>query len=188
MTPEEKLCSRTWRLGHSAWLLWSILGMGLVTWVGFLINGVRIKSRKWIVAAGFWALFVVVYMVFFAGIETGTKANPANTPAANVAGGYLVFGWIAGIVHSMVWRREWLRRRASLDDTPWYGSETASASQAASPSIPGASPTTESIDSLLRNPGSSGAALSQPAEGRSDQTPPESYGPVPPTQGRRLDI
>jgi hypothetical protein len=62
MTPEEKLCSRWWRLGHSAWLLISILSVGIFTWVGFLFIGIQAKNRYWLISAGGWGLATLVYI------------------------------------------------------------------------------------------------------------------------------
>ena len=115
MNPAERLCSRTWRLSNSAWMLTSLLGLGLVTWAGFLYIGVKARRRSWLIAAGAWAGYVATYIVLSELFPGGTKEDP-NT--AN--------SWVGGIVHQALVNRQWLRWRAvhPRGSTVWYRMET----------------------------------------------------------------
>lgn len=123
-TPEERLCSRSWRLKNSAWLLWSICSAGLFTGVGFLIHAIAMKSKKMYIVAGAWILAAVVYAILASFIDTGTKANPSQTIEAKLLSGYITALFIGGIAHSALTNRSWLRWKAnnSGSGTPWYAS------------------------------------------------------------------
>lgn len=121
-TPEERLCSRSWRLKNSAWLLWSIVSAGLLTGVGFLIHAIAMKSKKMYLIAGAWILAGVIYVVLSSFIDTGTKENPVDTPEAKFLGGYITALFFGGVTHSALTNRSWLRWKAhnSGNGTPWY--------------------------------------------------------------------
>jgi hypothetical protein len=51
--PVALLASRKWRLRHSAWLLAPILGIGILSFVGFVYVGLRVRTRK------FWIALVI---------------------------------------------------------------------------------------------------------------------------------
>lgn len=128
-TPEERLCSRSWRIQNSAWLLWSILSAGMFTCVGFLIHAIAMKSKKMYLFAGAWALTAVIYIVLTNFIETGTKTNPVDTPEANMLNGYIALVYFGGIIHSVLSNRAWLRWKAhhSGNGSPWYAGSTSDA-------------------------------------------------------------
>lgn len=120
MTPEEKLCSRTWRMRNSAGVLWSILSFGFLTGVGFLIRGVKAKNKLWIqMGVGFLVLGLGL-MVASASIDTGTKEAPV-TSTANTIWGWIWFPtFVAGVVLSIIMNRKWLVWKAHAEDTKWY--------------------------------------------------------------------
>lgn len=120
MTPEEKLCSRTWRLRNSAGVLWSILSFGFLTGVGFLIRGVKAKNKLWIqMGVGFLVLGLGL-MVASGFIDTGTKEAPV-TSTANTIWGWIWFStFVAGVVLSIIMNRKWLVWKAHSSDTKWY--------------------------------------------------------------------
>jgi DNA uptake protein ComE-like DNA-binding protein len=122
MTPEEKLCSRWWRLGHSAWLLISILSVGIFTWVGFLFIGIQAKNRYWLISAGGWGLATLVYIIASGQVDGGTKEAPIKSFAADMQALGLFLLWIGGMIHSFTVRRAWLRWRAQKGAAAWYAS------------------------------------------------------------------
>lgn len=146
MTPEEKLCSRWWRLRHSAWLLFSILSVGLLTWVGFLLIGIQSKKRYWLISAAGWGLVFVVYVVSTGQIESGTKEAPVESFASDMQALGLFLMWFGGMIHSFTVRRAWLRWKAQKGATAWYANP-------ATPQIPQAAPNLDTgvLDRALRD-------------------------------------
>lgn len=134
-TPEERLCSRSWRLKNSAWLLWSILSAGLFTGVGFLIHAIAMKNKKMFIFAGAWILAAVIYFVFSSFIDSGTKENPAQTTEAKLLGGYITAVFIGGVTHSALTNRSWLRWKAhnSGSNGPWYAGSSQPSNQLKTP-------------------------------------------------------
>jgi len=120
MTPEEKLCSRLWRLGHSAWLLFSILSFGLLTGAGFLLIGLKARNRYWLISAAGWGAVLVIYIIAVGQIDTGTKANPVRSFAGDMLVLGMLLTWVGGMIHSFTARRSWLRWRAQKGATAWY--------------------------------------------------------------------
>lgn len=126
MTPEEKLCSRTWRMRNSAGVLWSILSFGFLTGVGFLIRGLKAKNKLWIqMGVGFLVLGLGL-MVASGFIDTGTKEAPV-TSTANTIWGWIWFPtFVAGVVLSIIMNRKWLVWKAHSGDTKWYAQNSTS--------------------------------------------------------------
>lgn len=121
-TPEEKLCSRWWRIRHSSWILFSILSAGLFTSVGFIIIAAKSKKRHLIIASVGWGIFTIALLTSFSMIDSGTKENPVKSLASDVQSAVVFFGWIGGMVHSFVVNRSWLKWRAGhVKGMPWYG-------------------------------------------------------------------
>lgn len=120
-TPEEKLCSRTWRLTRSSWLLLSILSFGFLTWAGFAVIGGTLRRKVWIASAVAWFIAGTALSIFMASVDTGTKENPIVTPASTIMGWIFFAFWVGGITHSALSNRSWLRglahRRAPV---AWY--------------------------------------------------------------------
>lgn len=125
MTPEEKLCSRSWRLVHSAGLLWSILSLGLLTGVGFLIRGVKAKNNLWI-ALGVGFLVVGVTLFATAGVNSGTKEAPVQTTAGDIWGWVWLTTFIGGMVTAVLTNKKWLMWKAHSNETKWYAQAGAS--------------------------------------------------------------
>ncbi|MFF1254809.1 helix-hairpin-helix domain-containing protein [Pseudarthrobacter sp. NPDC058329] len=120
MTPEEKLCSRTWRLRNSAGVLWSILSFGFLTGVGFLIRGVKAKNKLWIqMGIGFLVLGVGL-MVATGTYDSGTKEAPIRSTASTVWGWIWFLTFIGGLVAMFITNRKWLVWKAHAGDTKWY--------------------------------------------------------------------
>lgn len=169
MTPQEKLSSRRWRLLHSAWVFWSVLGLGYLTWVGFLIGWRRVKTRSWLAATVAWGVFTVVLVVLTSTVDIGTEANPADSPAANFYFVYYLLGWIGGIVHSVTWNRQFLRARAAVADAAWYQVGVSEGPQVVpgAGQQPGTSASPPEVDAALRadvpiaTPGAQASAASQ---------------------------
>ncbi|MGN8131757.1 ComEA family DNA-binding protein [Paenarthrobacter sp. 22069] len=127
MTPEEKLCSRTWRLRNSAGVLWSILSFGLLTGVAFLIRGVKAKNKLWIqMGVGFLVLGVGL-MVASGTFDAGTKAAPIRSTASTIWGWIWFLTFIGGIVATFITNRKWLVWKAHSGDTKWYAQAGSSA-------------------------------------------------------------
>jgi DNA uptake protein ComE-like DNA-binding protein len=126
MTPEEKLCSRWWRIRNSAGMLWPILSLGLLGGVGLLVRGIKAKKLLWLwLGIGFLAvgLFVLISSGSM-NAGSGTKANPTPTLMSTLWG-WISFGGFAGSLTTMIiTNRAWLKWKAHATDTKWYA-ETA---------------------------------------------------------------
>lgn len=139
MTPEEKLCSRSWRLRNSAGLLWSILSMGLLTGVGFLIRGVKAKNRLWIVlGVGFLVVGIGVFAT--AGVNEGTKDAPIQTTAGTIWGWVWFTSFVAGVVTAFITNKKWLIWKAHATHVKWYAQTGASLSTATATPVRGYDP------------------------------------------------
>ena len=127
MTPEEKLCSRTWRMRNSAGVLWSILSFGFLTGVGFLIRGVKAKNKLWIqMGVGFLVLgFGLLVATGF--IDTGTKEAPVSSTANTIWGWIWFPTFVVGVVLSIIMNRKWLVWKAHSGDIKWYAQAGSSA-------------------------------------------------------------
>src|SRR6478672_10988144 len=120
MTPEEKLCSRTWRLRNSAGVLWSILSFGFLTGVGFLIRGVKAKNKLWIMMGVGFLVLGVGLMVATGTYDSGTKEAPIRSTASTIWGWIWFSTFIAGVVLSIIMNRKWLVSKAHAGDAKWY--------------------------------------------------------------------
>ena len=155
-SPEEKLCSRWWRLGHSAYILWGILSFGFLTAVAFWILGIRTRRRSLIVSAIAWTVVNVGTIYLTSIIDSGTKANPSNTVESGALGWLIIAGWVGGILHLSLVRKQWLLWSAYQVSGPWYvqGNSYSNVPQNRARTVTGAQ-----ADSLLRgNPVQDGAS------------------------------
>lgn len=123
-TPEERLCSRSWRLRNSVWLLWPTLSLGILTSVGLLLKGVKIKRRSWLLFAAAYGTWTLCFIVSSSFVEPGTKANPSDSVGSNILYSAMLILWLAGVVHCFYLNRGWLRWRAAnpKGQTAWYAS------------------------------------------------------------------
>ena len=107
-TPDDRLASRVWRYTNSIWLLLSILGLGFLTWLGFLIHGLRAKKLSWILSGVGWlGVLIVTIYVSNQGVAH-TRIDPADNGLSGLAGLLIVFFWLGGIIHSCLTNRNWL--------------------------------------------------------------------------------
>ena len=94
---------RSWKTANSTWLLWSILGFGLFTWVGFLIHGIKAKSKPWLISAAVWFVLFVLNIVINESLGTS-----ADKKASGLYGGFILACWVGGIFHSVISNKSWL--------------------------------------------------------------------------------
>jgi hypothetical protein len=146
-TPEEKLCSRKWRMLHSSYLLWSILSFGLFTFIGFWVIAGKSRRRAWVISASLWTIFNVVTIVLLGSGEGGSKENPDTSTIATIYSTMLFIGFVGGILHSVLVRKAWLRWKAYQQPGAWYAQ---SGPGSASPAAGGARLDPAQADGLLR--------------------------------------
>lgn len=166
MTPEEKLCSSTWRLRNSAGVLWTILSFGLLTGVGFLIRGIKSKNKLWI---GMGIGFLIVGIGLFitpSTYEVGTKEAPVTSTANTIWGWTLLLNFAGGMVATFVANRKWLVWKAHASDTKWYAQARTSA------------PPVNATPPMGYDPGAAGAAFRSASQLPAAQP----LQPVPPAQ------
>lgn len=126
MTPEEKLCSRTWRLRNSAGILWSILSMGLLTGVGFLIRGIKARNKTWIgMGVGFLVLGIGL-MAATSTFDSGTKEHPIHSVASDIWGWIYFITFAGGVTAAIITNKKWLLWKAHASDVKWYAKAAAS--------------------------------------------------------------
>jgi serine/threonine protein kinase len=103
-TPEEKLASRRWRWLNSWWILPPILSLGFLSWLGFLVAGIRAGKPKYWIFCGIYATLFVLALVL---VETskGSLANDLSPIPIFAA-------WLGPTVHAAVVNREYLRALA----------------------------------------------------------------------------
>lgn len=119
-TPQALLSSRDWRLRNSAWLLPQILCCGFGTFAGFAYIGIKARTRKWVMAAIVYGVAAIVAYTFIAIFGSPEEGEP-GTPVQSVSTWILMAVWVAGMVHSALSQREWLRKKAVIDcEKPWY--------------------------------------------------------------------
>ncbi|WP_284753521.1 helix-hairpin-helix domain-containing protein [Curtobacterium sp. ME-Dv--P-122a] len=148
-TPEERLCSRSWRLRHSSWVLWSVLTFGLVNAVGFWIVAAKTKRLAWILIAVGWTVIDVLVWVLSSVVDTGTKADPSDSIESTLVGLFVLANWAGGIVHAFLLRKSWLRWRAHHQPGAWYSSSDRSNGAPTHQPMP---MSRQQADSVLRNP------------------------------------
>jgi hypothetical protein len=119
VTPEEKLCSRFWRLRNSAGVLWPILSAGVLGCVVFLVRGFKSKTRLWIVLGIVFGAIDLGLLISMSFIDSGTKANPSHTTAADVQRTVMFINWVASSVMAFVINRKWLIWKAH-NGRAWY--------------------------------------------------------------------
>ncbi|MDE8669839.1 helix-hairpin-helix domain-containing protein [Pseudarthrobacter sp. H3Y2-7] len=169
MTPEEKLCSRTWRLRNSAGVLWSILSFGFLTGVGFLIRGVKAKNKLWIqMGVGFLVLGLGL-LVATGFIDAGTKEAPVSSTANTIWGWIWFSTFVAGVVLSIIMNRKWLVWKAHSGDAKWYAQAGTSAPPVNAHTVP--DPHAAAAAAFRSTVPSSPAPAAQPASPAHFSTP-----------------
>ncbi|AOY74207.1 hypothetical protein ARZXY2_4708 (plasmid) [Arthrobacter sp. ZXY-2] len=169
MTPEEKLCSRSWRMRNSAGILWSILSFGLLTGVGFLIRGAKSKDKLFI---GLGVGFLIVGIGLFVSVgmfDAGTKEAPIRSTASTIWGWVWFTSFIGGIVTAVITNKKWLLWRAHTPDTKWYAQAGATQQQTPVPPAQG------------YDPNAAAAAFAAPS-------PAATYTNPAPTQTGSIDV
>jgi hypothetical protein len=124
MTPEEKLCSRSWRMRHSAWVLISILSVGMLAWIGFLYVGLRMRKARLLVLAGIYFGAMIAWGTASTYIDTGTKGNPVHSTPATILSISLMVLWGGSILLSILNNRSWLRWLAHAVPKAWYAGKS----------------------------------------------------------------
>jgi hypothetical protein len=164
-TPAERLCSRSWRLKNSVWLLPAILLVGLLTWASFLYIGLKARKRTWLVASGIFGAGAVLLVTLVT--LTGDGSKETSTSGESIMGGVALVVWIGGIVYGAIANREWLKWKAHADEAgPWYGTGSAT------PVEPAVVPEPSVDDILLGG--------HQPPRATPLPTPPPPPRPAPP--------
>lgn len=88
----QTIGSRRWRRLHSTWLIWPVIGLGMMTGFAFAYIGLRAHKTQWLICGV--AYFLVASVVLF---SVGTE--PDDGPFT-IADGSLVGLWLVGMVHA----------------------------------------------------------------------------------------
>ena len=115
--PAALLASRKWRIRHSAWLLAPILGIGLLSFVGFAYIGLRARTRK------FWIALVVggVGSAIVWVVTSDSNAAVDGSQVSDWGTGVSLAVWAGLIVYGVLINRDYLRWRAGHSGgNAWY--------------------------------------------------------------------
>ncbi len=112
MTPEERLCSRNWRLGNSVWALTVILGTPIVGWLGFFYIAARSRIRTHIIMAVIFTVLGWGALLATVVVDTGTKESPTTGTAQSIYSAYVTLLWFVMLVAAFFANRRWLVWRA----------------------------------------------------------------------------
>lgn len=170
--PATLLSNRWWRIRHSAWLLAVILGFGLLSFVGFVYTGLRVRARKFWIAMAAGSAGSALCWVVSADTDPATQSGQIS----DLGGSIVITVWAVQIVYALIINRDYLRWRAARTGVhAWYNqpdttTPAAKAPLAPAPVTPPASPRTPAVDSLTGD--------SEQYYASTAQTPPT---PAPPT-------
>lgn len=112
VAPDYVAPGRGWRLRHSAWLLAPILGIGYLSWVGFLYCALRVRSRQWWIVATVSILLTLTGYVIM-GVWTTTDGSPSSNAVL-----YIIQLWVASIIFGFLIHPDYLRWRATRKGRP----------------------------------------------------------------------
>ncbi len=102
------LTDRTWRLRHSAWMLWAILSCGFLSFIGLGYVASKTKQRRWWIYTALWAVVAGAFFAYSSLTADVRKANAEGSLSSGV-GSVLVMLSLASIVHVAFLNRPWLR-------------------------------------------------------------------------------
>ncbi|AEV83751.1 Endonuclease/exonuclease/phosphatase family domain-containing protein 1 [Actinoplanes sp. SE50] len=91
-----------WRIGHSMWLFFPILGFGCLSGGGFLYVGLRAHRPAW------WIPGIVYSVLSIAGFTIGGSA-PTDSLRQNLSYAVLFGAWLVSIFHAALINGAWLR-------------------------------------------------------------------------------
>ncbi|WP_068403324.1 hypothetical protein [Kribbia dieselivorans] len=131
LTPEQKLANDAWRRRNSLWIFIPFVSFGVLSWLGFLIAGVRTGEKRYFWPAAGYA--VVVAIMFASSAPEGESTGPLFGVALTVA-------WIGATVHSAILNRGYLTTLAQRGT--WYGQV---ASSTPPPPPVGAAPLSQTV-------------------------------------------
>lgn len=148
--PATLLSNRRWRIRHSAWLLGVILGVGLLSFVGFVYAAMRVRTRKFWIAMAVACAGSALCWIMSADSEPGTQGEQISDLGASI--GLTV--WALQVVYAVILNRDYLRWRAARTEAhAWYNqpdttTQAANARLASAPVTAPASPRDPAVDSL----------------------------------------
>lgn len=96
-----------WRIRHSRWILASILGCGLLSFVGFVYCAIRVKEPRWFVLAAFSTAASILGFIL---ISVWTLPNGETSDAAMV---YMLDLWGVSVVFAFLVAGDYLAWRAA---------------------------------------------------------------------------
>lgn len=129
------LSDKNWRRRNSLWLLWVIAGIGMFSFIGFLVVANRIRTRRWWIIA--LSVSVVTVLVWTVNVLT---EDPTTGELSDTAGAITMVAWFGMIAAGTYLNREYLRWKSSGQSVKsWYQEPLVSAD----PTVLSAPPTGE---------------------------------------------
>ena len=106
------------------WVIASLIPFGWLTWLGLSFAGLHAKRPLWVAFGVMYGLIAAVSIVV-------TELDEDTNGTVDDLGFLLMFiGWGAGIAHSFVIRKAYLRRMAILEDPALQAAQVSSERQA----------------------------------------------------------
>ena len=106
------------------WVIASLIPFGWLTWMGLGFAGLHAKRPLWVAFGVMYGLIAAVTIVV-------TELDQNTSGIEDDLGYFLmIVGWGAGIAHSFVIRKAYLRRMAILEDPALQAAQVASERQA----------------------------------------------------------
>lgn len=117
----SRLADRNWRRRHSAWLLAVCLGVGLLSFIGFVYGAFRVRTRRW------WFIATAASLASAVTWVVSSFENSSGEMTDWAAGVVFVI-WVAMMIAGFQLNREYLRWRASRTSAhAWYNQPAAPA-------------------------------------------------------------
>lgn len=130
--PTSLLADRRWRTRHSAWLLAVILGVGLLSFIGYVYIALRVRTKKlWIAMVVACTASAVTWIV-----SSDTDPATAGEQVSDLAAGVTAAVWFGLIVYGVIINRDYLRWRATRTEASSWYNQPISTGQAASSLAP----------------------------------------------------
>ena len=156
------------RYGRGVWVVVPSLFFGFLTWLSFLILGLRAQRRDWLVTSAAYGMYSA--LIFFALSRPEVDADDT----ANALMGFSLFvAWFGGAIHTGIAYQSFIRSRPAAG-TNWSGAPAPAGRRRRGGALPPV-PAGDDLGLGLGNPAADYLASSQPVA-----EPPPGSAPLPP--------
>lgn len=114
-TAEELLCKKWWRLGQSIWMLWGVLTLGFLAFIGWGYIALKAKKWTWGLIAALLLACTITYIVLVTPLNLPGKNEVGTAEQERMSsflGGIIMTYWVASTIGAWIVNRRWLTWRA----------------------------------------------------------------------------